>query len=265
MSLLAVAVAGRGVVDPTTPVFRADDEALLRGAAAWETVRVDGGRPVLLDRHLARLGTSALRLGLPEPEGVEELCGQVLAAAGSAAGVLRVYRSRHDLVATVAVLPSGLEELRRRGLALRTLELGGPPPSLLAGVKATSYAAAFAARADAERAGFDDALFLAGGTVLETTIANVWWREGDVLSTPAPGPGVLAGVTREAVAALASGAGYRVREGAFTIGMLARAEEAFTTSSIREVMPVARIDAVELRPGEAAASLQAVLRLRSAV
>ena len=43
--LLAVAVGGRGVVDPAEPVLRADDEALLRGRAAFETIRVYGGRP----------------------------------------------------------------------------------------------------------------------------------------------------------------------------------------------------------------------------
>ena len=48
MKLLAVAVAGRGVVDPDEPVFSAGDEALLRGRAAFETTRVYGGRPFRL-------------------------------------------------------------------------------------------------------------------------------------------------------------------------------------------------------------------------
>ena len=43
MSLLALAVTGRGLIDPTEPVVRADDEALLRGRAAFETLRVYGG------------------------------------------------------------------------------------------------------------------------------------------------------------------------------------------------------------------------------
>ena len=46
MSLLAVAVGGRGVVDPAEPVLRADDEALLRGRGAFETIRVYGGQAV---------------------------------------------------------------------------------------------------------------------------------------------------------------------------------------------------------------------------
>ena len=59
MTLLAVAVAGRGLVDPAEPVFSAGDEALLRGGAAFETVRVYAGRPFLLDRHLGRLAYSS--------------------------------------------------------------------------------------------------------------------------------------------------------------------------------------------------------------
>ena len=42
MTVLALAVTGRGLVDPTEPVIRADDEGLLRGRAAFETLRVYG-------------------------------------------------------------------------------------------------------------------------------------------------------------------------------------------------------------------------------
>jgi D-alanine transaminase len=47
---------------------------------------------------------------------------------------------------------------------------------------------------------------------------------------------------------------------------LREADEAFTTSSIREVMPVVSLDGKPIgsgRPGPAAARLQAALRLRS--
>ena len=88
MSLLAVAVGGRGVVDPTEPVLRADDEALLRGRAAFETIRVYGGRPFKLAEHLARLAGSADRIGLPEVNRLEleQLAQQALDAAGARLG-----------------------------------------------------------------------------------------------------------------------------------------------------------------------------------
>ena len=59
---IAVAVAGRGLVDPHEPVFAADDEALLRGRAVFETARVYDGRPFMLDAHTERLQASAARV-----------------------------------------------------------------------------------------------------------------------------------------------------------------------------------------------------------
>jgi branched-subunit amino acid aminotransferase/4-amino-4-deoxychorismate lyase len=259
--LLAVAVEGRGVVDPAEPVFPATDEALLRGSAAFETIRVRGRRAVLLDEHVARLGHSAAVLRLPEPREATRLAVQAVAVAGVEEAVLRLYRTGTALVATVAPLPADLDEIRSRGIALASVR--GLPTELLAGVKATSYAFNLAARAQAEREGADDALLVGpGDAVLEAATANVWWRDGDVLSTPAAAAGVLPGVTRAALVGLARELGYRVREGVFTRGLLARAEEAFTSSAVREVMPVAMLDGRAIgggRPGDAARRLQAAL------
>jgi branched-subunit amino acid aminotransferase/4-amino-4-deoxychorismate lyase len=258
VTLLAAAVSGRGVVDPASPVFLADDEALLRGAAAFETVRVREGRPVFLEAHIGRLEGSARELRLQSCEGVEELALAAVAAAGCEEGVLRLFRTSATLLATVAALPEGLASQRARGIAMITVR--SHDAGLLTGVKATSYATALAAIAEANRRGAEDALYLGeGGTVLEATMANIWWREDDVLSTPALSTGVLPGVTRAAVARLAGAAGYRVREGSFTLPVLLRADEAFTSSAVREIMPVIAIDRHELRLGEAAPRLQALL------
>jgi 4-amino-4-deoxychorismate lyase len=259
VSLLAAGVAGRGLVDPGEPVFFADDEALLRGAAAFETIRIRGGRAVLLDKHVARLERSALALQLPQPDGAAELAEQVVAAAASDEGALRLFHTGRTLLATVAPLPPGLAALRARGLALITLR-SGAVPSLLTGVKATSYAAAMAAVAYAERDGADDALFLGDGeTVLELTTANIWWRVGDALYTPAVATGVLPGVTRGALIELAQAAGYRVQEGLFTLPALLGAEEAFVSSAVREVVSVIAVDGRELPRGAVAGELQTLL------
>ena len=162
------------------------------------------------------------------------------------------------LLATVGPLPAGLAALRARGLAVVTVRTHGA--DLLTGVKATSYATALAAIAAAEKRGADDAIYLGEGeTVLEGTMSNIWWREGDVLVTPSLATGVLPGVTRGAVAALARRAGYRIREGSFTLPALLRAEEAFTSSAVREIMPVIAVDGREIPRGEAAERLQSLL------
>jgi branched-chain amino acid aminotransferase len=241
-----------GEVAGDAPVFRADDEALLRGACAFETLRVYDGTPFLLAEHVQRFRRSIDALALPPAGGVEELVARVI----DGDGVLRLYRTSFDVVATYAPLPDGLEEERARGNSLRTFDVGAP--AALEGVKATSYAAPFALRREAELHGADDALFRSGDIVLECATANVWWSRGEALFTPATRPGVLPGVTRGFVCAHED-----VREGAFPLADLLGADEAFTTSSIREVIPVIEVDGKRIgtgAPGPVAARLQAAIR-----
>jgi branched-subunit amino acid aminotransferase/4-amino-4-deoxychorismate lyase len=272
VNLLSVAVAGRGLVEPGSPVFGAGDEALLRGRAAFETTRVYGGRPFRLADHVERLALSAASLGLPPPDRLEctRLAESAIAAAGSPDAGLRIYWTGVALVATVAEIPPELEQRREHGIRLVSLELGvglDRPGWLLAGVKSTSYAVNMAAEAEARRRGADDAVFLAdGGIVLEAPISNIWWRAGDMLFTPSVEVGVLAGVTRATILELAPDAGYSVSEGIFTVDELRVAEEAFTSSSIREVIPAVELDGDPIgdgRPGEAARALQSGLRARA--
>jgi 4-amino-4-deoxychorismate lyase len=277
--LLALAVGGRGLVDPDEPVLLADDEALLRGRAAFETMRVYGGRPFRLGDHLARLASSAERLGLPSADTAElrELAQLALGAAGVDDATLRLYwtpgregGSRPTALALVSTVPGHLEELRARGIAVVALSLGidaderRAAPWLLGGVKSTSYAVNMAAEREAKRRGADDAIFLAsGGIVLEGPVTNVWWRRGAQLYTPALELGILAGVTRAVLLEVAPGLGYTIDEGAYPLADLAGADEAFTSSSVREIMPVVSLDGEPIgdgRPGDAARGLQQGLR-----
>jgi 4-amino-4-deoxychorismate lyase len=279
VTLLAVAVGGRGIVDPDEPVLNADDEALLRGRAAFETTRVYAGSPFKLDEHLARLAGSAARIGLPsvDVEQCEKLARSALDAAGEPEAVLRLYwtagregSGRPTALALVSSVPPQLEELRAQGIKLIALPLGlqadlrAFAPWLLGGVKSTSYAVNMAAEAEAKRRGADDAVFLASGDiVLEGPVTNVWWRLERVLYTPALELGILAGVTRATLIAEAGRLGYEVREGVFPLEHMAAAEEAFTSSSVREVMPAIELDGKPVgdgSPGEAARELQTRLR-----
>jgi D-alanine transaminase len=64
--------------------------------------------------------------------------------------------------------------------------------------------------------------------------------------------------------AAAAASGLPVAEGAYPCDQLAAAGEVFTSSSVREVMPVVRMDGATIgdgRPGPVAASMQAALRL----
>lgn len=270
MSVRAVAATGRGLVAPDEPVVRADDEALLRGRAAFETLRVYSGRPFRLAAHLDRLAASTERIGLPPfaRDELEGLVTLVLPHAGPGDAVLRLVWTGGSAVAPptgIALLsdiPAWIDEARARGArAVSLLGVRAAVPWLLPGVKSTSYAVNMAAEAEAKRRGADEAIFVdAGGVVLEGTVTNVWWRRGETLYTPSLELGILAGVTRAAVLELAPASGYSVEEGSFRLQALLDAEEAFTSSSVREIMPVVELDGAPLERGPAADRLQAGLR-----
>ena len=267
---LAVAVTGRGLVDPGEPVLRADDEGFTRGRAAFETTRVYGGRPFRLAEHIARLGRSAERIGLPAPDSaeLERLAALALEHAGAPDATLRLYWSPGAPggepvgIAMVGTIPEWIEGVRARGQRLVSLLLPRPvSPWLLPGTKSVSYAVNMAAEAEAKRRGADDAVFVdADGIVLEGPVTNIWWRLGDVLATPSLELGILAGETRAALLELANSVGWTVHQGVFPLTSLLGADEIFTSSSVREVVPVVELDGRRFERGSAARDLQLALR-----
>jgi 4-amino-4-deoxychorismate lyase len=275
--VVAVLAAGPGALTGDHPGISPLDLGLLRGDAVFESVHLYGGRPFRLDAHLGRLAASAAGLDLVLPPEVEELVGRAVAACEGGDGVLRLICTRGAegeeapaLVAIVTEVPPGLDAERRRGIGIALLTTASDPllragsPWLLPGVKATSYAVNMAARRAAKAKGADDAVFVGlGGELLEAPTANLWWRSGQVLYTPALELGILAGITRVSLMELAGPAGYRVVEGVFSADDLVGAEEAFLSSTVAEVMPVVAVDGVPIgrgRPGRAAKGMQAALR-----
>ncbi|MFN8222695.1 MAG: aminotransferase class IV [Gaiellales bacterium] len=268
---LAVGVLGRGLVDPALPSVRVDDEAVTRGRAAFETLRVYGGRPFRLDDHLARLARSAVALGLEAPHAaaLEALAHEAITAGGRPDAVLRFYWTPgppgegSQGYVLVSEIPSWIEAARTTGQRLAALSFPRRSDTwLLPGVKSTSYATHIAAEEEAKRRGADDAVLVdVDGVVLEGPVTNVWWREGEkTLVTPSLELGILAGETRAALLEVADGLGYAVEMGAFPLARLLSAEEVFTSSSVREVMPVVSVDSATFALGTAAATMQRTLR-----
>ena len=280
MAVLAVLATGPGVVEGGGhPALDPLDLALVRGDAVFEALRVYAGRPFRLDAHLDRLARSAEAIDLPLPGDLEDLATRAVAAAGGGDAVLRLICTRgregsgEGEPAAFAIctdIPGSLEEERRRGLRLVLLTTATDPlvraasPWLLPGVKTISYAVNMAAQRAARARGADDAVLVGlGGELLEAPTANLWWRTGHTLHTPSLDLGVLAGITRTVLRELAPGLGLKVLEGVFTAEDLAAADEAFLSSSTREIMPVVEVDGApvaDARPGPAAADLQSALR-----
>jgi 4-amino-4-deoxychorismate lyase len=167
-------------------------------------------------------------------------------------------------------VPASFEEERRRGLRVALLSTATDPllraasPWLLPGVKTISYAVNMAAQREAAARGADDAVLVGlGGELLEAPTANLWWRTAHILHTPSLELGILAGITRAVLRDLAPGLGLKVLEGVFSAEDLAAADEAFLSSSTRELMPVIEVDGTPIaggRPGPVATDLQAALR-----
>jgi 4-amino-4-deoxychorismate lyase len=298
MRVLAVVATGPGVVEGARPAGAGDpafpgparpaldplDLALVRGDAVFEALRVYAGRPFRLREHLDRLATSAAALELPLPGGLEELAMGAVAEAGGGDAVLRLIctRGREEpprqpdgaggpaAFAICTDIPASFEPDRRRGLRLVLLTTAADPlvraasPWLLPGVKSISYATNMAAQRTARAAGADDAVLVGlGGELLEAPTANLWWRSGHTLFTPSLGLGILAGVTRAVLCELAPTLGLEVLEGVYTAEDLTAADEAFLSSSTREVMPVVEVDGAPIangHPGPTATDLQTALR-----
>jgi 4-amino-4-deoxychorismate lyase len=301
MAVLAVLATGPGVVGagpagapvgvPWRPALDPLDLALVRGEAVFEALRVFGGRPFRLEAHLDRLAASARAIDLPLPGGLEDLAARAVAAAGGGDVVLRlictkgpegsgeprrgapVDRDRDGGPVAFAIctdIPASFEQERARGLRLVLLTTATDPlvraasPWLLAGVKTISYATNMAAQRTARARGADDAVLVGlGGELLEAPTASLWWRTGQTLFTPSLDLGILAGITRATLCDLAPTLGLKVLEGVYTAEDLLAADEAFLSSSTREIMPVVEVDATPIaggHPGPTAATLQSALR-----
>jgi 4-amino-4-deoxychorismate lyase len=281
MAVLAVLATGPGAPaghPPGPPALDPLDLALVRGEAVFEAMKVYGGRPFRLDAHLARLAASARAIELALPEGLEALATRAVAAAGQGDAVLRLICTRGPegsgggpvAFAICTDVPASFEEDRRRGLRLVLLTTASDPllraasPWLLPGVKTISYATNMAAQRAARARGADDAVLVGlGGELLEAPTASLWWRTGQTLHTPSLDLGILAGITRAVLRDLAPTLGLKVLEGVFTAEDLAAADEAFLSSSTRELMPVVEVDGAPIatgHPGPTTAALQAALR-----
>jgi len=295
MAVLAVLATGPGAPaghPPGPPALDPLDLALVRGEAVFEAMKVYGGRPFRLDAHLARLAASARAIELALPQDLEALAARAVAAAGQGDAILRLICTKGPegsgepqggapvdrdgpgggpvAFAICTDVPASFEEDRRRGLRLVLLTTATDPllraasPWLLAGVKTISYATNMAAQRAARARGADDAVLVGlGGELLEAPTASLWWRTGQTLHTPALDLGILAGITRAVLCDLAPSLGLKVLEGVYTAEDLAAADEAFLSSSTRELMPVIEVDGAPIatgHPGPTTADLQAALR-----
>jgi len=256
------------VVDSGEARVSVFDRGFLYGDSVFEVFRTYGGVPFAETEHLERLGRSADRLMIPMPVSIERLSSEVRAtlnAAGDGDWYVRVVITRgtgpltYDpstaraplrviIAAPVSVPPP---EHYERGVAVSLLQASRPTDDERAsGAKASNYLANLLAVHEAKQTGAQEALVLGrSGQILEGASSNIFVVKDGKLRTPEPQPGILVGITRAIVLAAAADEGIEAEEGEVRPEDLYDADEAFITSSIREVMPVVLADGHTIGPG----------------
>jgi branched-chain amino acid aminotransferase len=244
------------------------DRGFLYGDSVFEVFRTYGGVPFAEREHLERLARSAERVMIPMPVSVETLSSEVretLRAAGQGDWYVRVVITRGSgpltydpstamtplrvIIAAPLSLPPA--EHYERGVAVALLEASRPTDDPRAsGAKASNYLANLLAVHEAKQRGAHEALVLGRrGQILEGASSNVFIVKGGKLRTPRPEPGILVGITRAAILRVATAEGISVEETEVYPQDLYGADEAFLTSSIREVMPVVSADGRKIGAG----------------
>ncbi|XXY45251.1 aminotransferase class IV [Sorangium sp. So ce269] len=156
------------------------------------------------------------------------------------------------LVEPLKPLPGALYRDGISVIATRTQRAGDAAP----GAKISNYLESLLALREARAAGAHEALILdPSGHVVEGTTSNVFLVErrppahegaedpGYLLITPPKEAGILVGITRANVIDVAGELGMPVCCEPVTMSRLLAAEEVFITSSLREIVPVVRVDA----------------------
>ena len=255
------------------------DRSFLYGDSVFEVMRAYAGHVFRQSEHLARLRASCERVLIPLPGDERTLASQVertIAASGLHDCYLRVMVCRGGTPVTLQIEPTAAASVLVFALPLREppaehYERGvaaglyhAVPPGAgtrAAGAKTSNYLVSMLALHDVRQRGCQEALLVNGlGEVVEGASSNLFVVRDGTLLTPPSASGILLGITRRVVLELADALGLGWREALLYPSDLYRAHEVFITSSVREVVPVVRVDDVGVgdgRPGSVTRRLHA--------
>jgi branched-chain amino acid aminotransferase len=249
--------AGREAV---IPVF---DHGFLYGEGIYETLRTYDGRLFLFDRHMRRLRNSARLIDLTIPFTDDEVASHIretLAAAkldGNEA-YIRILVTRgigdltYDIKATpnpswvviVKPLASLSNEIYERGVKVALVDVvRNHPQSVNPMIKSNNLMnSALAAQQAIKRGAFEAVMRNYRGELTECTQSNLFIVKSGAALTPPLESGLLPGITREFLFEVARDADIEVREQVLRDDDLFAADEAFLTSTTREVLPIVSVD-----------------------
>lgn len=237
------------------------DHGFLFGDSIYEVVSTRGGEPCFLLEHLQRLRRSAEGINLIIPFADEWFIEQIdrtLEAAKNSESYIRIVVTRG--VGDIEIDPSSCHspcvlifvttahtyplELYEKGIHLAVVSIKrNSKDALNPGIKTGNYLNNVLAKIEADRLGAHDAIMLNPfGQLTESTTSNFFFVQDGRIMTPSLDCGILAGITRDMVIRLAHENGFPLEEGMWPIEALEKADEMFLTGTIKQLMPVTRLD-----------------------
>jgi len=234
--------------------------SLCYGEGLFETFRWKGSPPIFLNKHLERMKQGSELLGIPFPgeAKIRSAAREAVAKSGVtdayvklcllSAGPLKFHAQAEEGRVLVVVREY---EPPREYMRAHVVPVRRASSSPLLRVKSINYLENILARREAERMGYDEAIFLnEHGKVAEGSSTNIFWVKQGTLYTPALECGLLPGITREVLISLAPELNLEVEEGDFNLSEVFASEGAFFTNSLIGITAITEIDEFRMATDE---------------
>ena len=260
-----VNVNGR-ITDGQQAVISVFDHGFLFGEGIYETLRTYNGEPFLFERHMRRLRRSAAMLDLSLPLADTEIAARFestmraagLGPAGGGEAYIRLLVTRgigdltYDPAATpepsfvVIVKPQvdPAPEIYDGGVTVALVQVvRNHPDTVNPLIKSNNLLNSALAMQEAVRRGaFEGLMRNYRGELAELSTANIFIVKNGEALTPPLDSGLLPGITREFLFEVGAEAGIVVRDQVLKDPDLFGADEAFLTSTTREIVPIVKVD-----------------------
>lgn len=251
------------IVHASEAVISPFDHGYLYGLGVFETFRTYEGHPFLLKDHLKRLSHGLKELNIAADLDEEKIRNAITALLNKnglkdaycrfnisgGAGEIGLQTTPYEDATVILFqkeLPPSLPLKEKEGVLL---QLRRNTPETGERLKSHHYLNNMAAKREIGPSPQQEGIFLTkDGHLCEGITSNLFWVKDEELYTPAVETGLLNGITRQFILALAERMQFQVWEGLFELEGLLGADEVFFTNSVQEIIPVNRIDSMSL-PG----------------
>ena len=218
------------------------DEGFLFGMGAFETIAVEGGKPLLLEQHLERLEEAAafLKLGSCAVHGItKEKIEEYLDRQDSSLkthGVFKTVMSAENSFFQMRKNPY-TEEIYARGFMTDISKVRRNETSPLVYHKTLNYGDCILEKRAATEAGINEKIFInTKGQISEGTVCNIFFVRKNMIYTPQLSCGLLPGILRGYIMKR-----FHVTETIIYPDELMYYDECFVTNSLMGVMPVRQL------------------------